>query len=91
MRGEDPGVKPTPGAPGVRLTDLRFQVLVIFKYFGGGIKMSLIDFPIKLSFGREKQPTNGAITLDGKDVAILCLGVALLFTTLAVVSLAAQR
>jgi len=53
--------------------------------------MSLIHFPIKLAFGREKLPTNGAITLDGKDVAILCLGVALVFTTLAVVSLAAQR
>ncbi len=58
-----------------------------------------IDFPIlpvKLTLGRDNQrlaspQEANLLTLDGKDVAILCLGMALLFTTLAVVSLASER
>ena len=58
-----------------------------------------IDFPIlpvKLTLGRDKQQLAtpreaNLLTVDGKDVAILCLGMALLFTTLAVVSLASER
>ncbi len=53
--------------------------------------MGWIDFPITLKIGRDKRPETYAITLDGKDVAIVCLGVALVFMGLAVVSLAAQR
>src|SRR2546422_3831702 len=53
--------------------------------------------PVKVTIGREKQGTPiapsavGALALDSKDFAIVCLGIALLFTTLAVVSLAARR
>jgi hypothetical protein len=47
--------------------------------------------PVKLTLGREKQPQASTLTLDSKDFAIFCLGIALLFTTLAVVSLTAQR
>ena len=58
-----------------------------------------IDFPIvpvKLTLGRDKQQLASPqdanlLTLDSKDVAILCLGMALLCTTLAVVSLASER
>ena len=59
-----------------------------------------IDFPIvpvKLTLGRDKQQLAASpqeanlLTLDSKDVAILCLGMALLCTTLAVVSLASER
>ena len=57
-----------------------------------------IDFPIvpQLTLGRDKQQLAGPqeanlLTLDSKDVAILCLGMALLCTTLAVVSLASER
>jgi hypothetical protein len=58
-----------------------------------------IDFPIipvKLTLGRDRQQLAtpqeaNLLTLDGKDIAILCLGIALLFTTLAVVSLASER
>jgi hypothetical protein len=46
---------------------------------------------VKLTLGREKQPQASTLTLDSKDFAIFCLGIALLFTTLAVVSLTAQR
>ncbi len=52
--------------------------------------------PVKLTLGRDKQQLAtrreaNLLTVDGKDVAILCLGMALLFTTLAVVSLASER
>jgi hypothetical protein len=53
--------------------------------------------PIKLTIGREKQvapvapSVPGTLVLDSKDFAIFCLGIALPFTTLAVISLAAQR
>jgi hypothetical protein len=58
-----------------------------------------IDFPIvpvKLTLGRDKQQlaspeAANLLPLDGKDTAILCLGMALLCTTLAVVSLASER
>ncbi len=58
-----------------------------------------IDFPIvpvRLTLGRDKQQLASPheanlLTLDGKDVAILCLSTALLFTTLAVVSLTSER
>lgn len=49
--------------------------------------------PVKLTLGREKQPQPPASTLmfDSKDFAIICLAIALLFATLSVVSMAAQR
>jgi len=58
-----------------------------------------LDFPIapiRLTLGRDRQelaPPQAAnlLMLDGKDVAILCLSMALLFTTFAVVSLASER
>ena len=54
----------------------------------------MIDFPlvpIKLTLGRDKHPLPNGINLDGKDAAILCLGIALIFTTLALVSISVQR
>ena len=62
--------------------------------------MSFIDFPISIAFGRSKSPAatlqpavsgQNLVGLDKKDVAIVCLGIALVFTSLAVLSLAAQR
>jgi len=52
--------------------------------------------PVRLTLGREREqlvPSQAAnlLMLDGKDVAILCLGTALLFTTLAVFALATER
>jgi hypothetical protein len=52
--------------------------------------------PVRVTLGRDKQelaPPQAAnlLMLDGKNVAIVCLGTALLFTTLAVVALATER
>jgi hypothetical protein len=54
--------------------------------------MSLIDlFSINASLGRERRAATNMLAFDSKDLAIFCLGMALLFMSLAVVSLAAHR
>jgi hypothetical protein len=47
--------------------------------------------PISLTLGRAKQREQEALTVESKDFAICCLGLALLFATLAILSLAVQR
>jgi len=47
--------------------------------------------PIKLTLGREDQSKAPALPTDAKEVAIVCLSAALLFTSLAVVALATER
>lgn len=58
------------------------------------ITVMTVDFPIvpiKLTLGREDQPKVPAFPTDAKEVAIVCLSAALLFTSLAVVALATER
>ncbi len=59
-----------------------------------------LDFPIvpvKLILGREKEkdsvaaPTSSTLVFDGRDAAIFCMGIALIFSVLAVTFLAARR
>jgi len=59
-----------------------------------------LDFPIvpvKLILGREKEkepvaaPASSTLVFDGRDAAIFCLSIALIFTVFAVIFLAARR
>lgn len=57
-----------------------------------------LDFPIlpvRLILGREKEPVaapaSPTLVFDGRDVAIFCLGFALMLTALAVLFLAARH
>jgi hypothetical protein len=50
--------------------------------------------PVKLTLGRNQESTGEMLVpanKDNKEVAIVCLGSALLFATLAVIALASER
>ena len=58
------------------------------------MKLDFPIVPIQLTFGHEgqlKARTLPTVPADAKEIAIVCLSAALLFTSLAVIALATER